>query len=109
MQAQQARQLYPIRLDIDVPASNSRFFAIPIVGAFVRFVILIPHFVILWALGAVVSILQLILWIPVLFGGKYPTWGYEIVGGYVRWYTLVLAYLFGLTDRYPPFSLSGKP
>lgn len=109
MQAQQTQPLYPVRLEIDIPASNSRFWAIPLIGLLVKLFILIPHYVVLWALGIVVGTLQLVLWIPVLFGGKYPDWGYQLVGGYVRWSALVTAYLFGLTDRYPPFSLSGRP
>ena len=52
-----------------------------------------------------VMLTQLFLWIPVLFGGHYPKWGYGFVGGYVRWTTRVTAYHFGLTDAYPPFTL----
>ncbi len=86
--------------------SYSKFWAIPIVGIVVKEIILIPHIIILYILTYVVGIVQLVTWIPVLFGGKYPLWGYQLVGGYIRWSARVLAYGLGLTDLYPPFSLS---
>ena len=61
---------------------------------------------ILYALSIIVYLLQLILWIPVLFTGQYPSWGRDLVGGFVRWSTRIYAYIFGLTDEYPPFQLS---
>ena len=91
---------------IESQQSYSKFWAIPIVGAVVKEVILIPHLIILYILTYVVGIVQLVTWIPVLFGGKYPLWGYQLVGGYIRWSARVLAYALGLSDTYPPFSLS---
>jgi hypothetical protein len=84
----------------------SKFWAIPIVGISVKYIILIPHLIILNVLGLVVALLQLVTWIPVLFGGKYPLWGYQLVGGTIRWSARVMAYGLGLTDQYPPFSLA---
>ncbi|MFI5269863.1 MAG: DUF4389 domain-containing protein, partial [Chloroflexota bacterium] len=78
--------------------------AVPLLGLLVKLVILIPHLIILSVLGSVLYVVVLVLWIPALFGGHYPTWGYQLVGGTIRWSTRVLAYLDGLTDRYPPFS-----
>ena len=89
----------------DPDASGSRLFAIPLLGFVLRTVLLIPHIVALYAVGAVVGILQIGLWVPVLLGGSYPDVGHSFVGGYLRWSTRVSAYFFGLTDAYPPFSL----
>lgn len=97
---------YPVQVAFQVPPRSHRFWAIPIVGLVVKLIILIPHLIILYALGAVVGVLQLILWAFVLFGGKYPEWGYTLVGGYIRWTTRVAAFLFGLNDLYPPFQLA---
>lgn len=87
------------------PAYN-RFWAIPLVGATVKYIILIPHLIMLYVLGIVVSLINLVTWIPVISGGRYPLWGYQLVGGWIRWSARVMAYWFGLTDQYPPFSLS---
>ncbi len=87
-----------------VPASN-RFYAIPAVGILVKYIILIPHFIVLYVLALVVGVLVLVTWIPVLFTGQYPDWGRDLVGGHLRWTVRVFAFLLGLTDSYPPFRL----
>ena len=84
---------YPIVLGTGKPVSVNRFWAIPIVGFFVKLIILIPHFIMLYVLGIVVGICQLVIWIPVLFAGSYPRWAYQLVSGYVLWTTRVNAYL----------------
>jgi hypothetical protein len=86
--------------------SSNRFWAIPIIGCLVKLVILIPHFLVLYVLGAVSALMLYVSWIPVLFTGRYPTWGSNLFGGTIRWTARVYAYLFGITDVYPPFSLS---
>jgi hypothetical protein len=91
---------------IEPQQTYSKFYAIPIVGILVKEIILIPHLIILGILGYVVELVQLVTWIPVLFGGKYPLWGYQLVGGYIRWSARVMAYFLGLSDQYPPFSLA---
>ena len=93
-------------VSIDRPQSSSRFFAIPVVGFFVKYIILIPHFIVLYVLGLVVGVCQLVIWIPVLFTGSYPDWAFGLVAGTTLWSVRVYSYLLGLTDRYPPFSFS---
>lgn len=88
------------------PEFSSRFFAIPLLGIFVKMIILIPHFIVLYVLGIVVALCQLVIWIPVLFTGSYPNWAYQLVSGYILWATRVYAYVLGLTDSYPPFAFS---
>jgi hypothetical protein len=89
-----------------VAESNNKLWAIPVVGLLIKEIILIPHFICLAVLTFVVRLLQLVTWIPVLFGGQYPDWGMSLVGGTLRWATRVFAYLLGLTDVYPPFQLA---
>jgi hypothetical protein len=71
----------------------------------VRLLLLIPHLIVITLLTVLVTALQFVLWVPVLLVGRYPKWGYYLVGGYVRWSTRLNAYLYGLTDAYPPFQL----
>ncbi len=96
---------YPIHVAFVHPQSSNRFWAIPIVGIVVKYIILIPHLIVLSILAFVVEVLQLVIWIPVLFGGRYPDWALDLVGGTLLWGTRVQAYFLGLTDEYPPFSL----
>lgn len=93
-------------IEIPRPETSSRFFAIPVVGAFVKYIILIPHFIVLYVLSLVVGLCQLVIWIPVLFTGQYPQWAYQLVAGTTLWAMRVYAYFLGLTDAYPPFSFS---
>jgi uncharacterized protein DUF4389 len=96
---------YPITFSTAAPLNPSRFWAIPIIGIFVKFIILIPHFIILYFLGIVVGLAQLVIWIFVLFGGRYPDWGFAITAGSVRWIIRIQAYVYGLSDAYPAFSM----
>jgi Domain of unknown function (DUF4389) len=97
--------MYPIQVEIPAQPQYNRFFAFPLIGGFARWILLIPHFIVLFALGFLVGILQLVLWIPVLFTGRYPDWGRLFVGGYIRYQARMTAYWYGLTDLYPPFQL----
>lgn len=96
---------YPVRVTFQRQQSYNRGWAIPVVGLFVKMILIIPHSIILYALGIVVGCLQLVLWVPVLFTGSYPSWGYQLVGGYVRWTLRTAAYIYGLADAYPPFQM----
>jgi len=96
---------FPAQVTFERPTESSRFYAIPILGGVVRYVLMIPHFVILIVLLAVSLLFNLVAWIPVLFAGKYPSWNYSIQSGLIRRYTRVFGFLYGLTDKYPPFGL----
>jgi hypothetical protein len=96
---------YPVSVLYERPPHNSRFFAIPLIGILARIILLIPHLIVVYILGIVIYITQLFLWLIVLLTGHYPRWGYSLIGGYIRWYTRLMAYFFGLTDKYPPFRL----
>jgi hypothetical protein len=98
---------YPVRVSYQIPAASNRLWAIPALGFLAKAIILIPHLIVLYALGIVVGVLQLVTWFPVLFSRSYPSWGYEMVTGYLRWYNRVGSYLLGLNDQYPPFQMGG--
>ena len=98
-------QAYDVQVEFTVPAEHNRLWAVPVLGIVVKLIILIPHLILLYVLGIVATVLALVTWIPVLFGGHYPSWGYDVIGGTLRWGANFSAYLYGLTDRYPPFRL----
>lgn len=100
---------YSIHLQCRPNAGPNPFYALPFLGMGVKLVMLVPHFIVLELLALWVGLLQLVLWIPVLFKGHYPDLGYQHVGGFLRWSARVYAFLFGLTDRYPPFTTQSEP
>jgi hypothetical protein len=94
-----------VRVRIDEDQRINRFWGIPILGFLVRYIILIPHILILWILGIIVWFLLWFAWIPVLIYGRQADLIYTLVGGFVRWQTRVSAYLLLLSGQYPPFRL----
>lgn len=73
----------------------------------VKWLLAIPHFLVLVVLsvGAIVAVG--IAWFAILFTGRYPRKLFDYVVGVGRWWLRVQAYaLLLITDRYPPFSLT---
>jgi hypothetical protein len=73
----------------------------------VKWLLAIPHFVVLFFLSVAVFFAVLFAWVAILFTGRYPRGVFDFVVGVGRWWLRVEAYAILLvTDRYPPFSLS---
>ena len=73
----------------------------------VKWLLAIPHYIVLAVLGLVAIIAVVIAWFAILFTGRYPRALFDYVVGVTRWALRVQAYAFLLvTDRYPPFSLT---
>ena len=73
----------------------------------VKWLLTIPHFIILAVLWIALFIAVLISWVSILFTGRYPVGLFDFVIGVMRWSNRVNAYAFLLTtDVYPPFRLS---
>jgi hypothetical protein len=72
----------------------------------VKWLLAIPHYIVLAFLAIGVFFAVVIAWFAILFTGRYPRGLFDFVVGFGRWSTRVQAYAFILvTDRYPPFSL----
>jgi hypothetical protein len=73
----------------------------------VKWLLAIPHYIVLFALGIAALVALIIAWFAILFTGRYPQGLFHFVEGVFRWSNRVVAYAIILvTDRYPPFSLS---
>jgi hypothetical protein len=91
---------YPVTLEIDYDDDLSRWMI------FVKWLLAIPHFIVLLVLEVVASVMVIIAFFAILFTGRYPRGLFDFVVGTIRWYWRVNAYaLLLMTDRYPPFSL----
>ncbi len=97
---------YPVRLEADYPAQSSRLLAL--CGAlffFPKIVLAVPHLFVLYFLGLAAGIVIFVGYWVVLFTGQYPRGMYDFALGVLRWQIRVNAWLIGLTDEYPPFTL----
>ena len=73
----------------------------------VKWILAIPHYVVLVFLGIAAFFVVVFAWFAILFTGRYPRGAFDFVVGVTRWYNRVLGYAFALvTDQYPPFRLS---
>jgi hypothetical protein len=73
----------------------------------VKWLLAIPHYVVLFLLWLVAIPVVVIAWFAILFTGAYPRSLFNYVVGVLRWSNRVNGYAFSLiTDQYPPFSLS---
>lgn len=92
-----------VHLDVDYPNVErdlSRWLPL------VKWLLAIPHYIILAVLAVGVVFAVLIAWFAILLTGRYPRPLFDYVVGVGRWALRVQAYASLLvTDRYPPFSL----
>jgi hypothetical protein len=73
----------------------------------VKWLLAVPHYVVLVLLAIAASVCVIIAWFAILFTGRYPRSLFDFIVGVFRWWLRVTAYAFLLTtDRYPPFSVS---
>lgn len=72
----------------------------------VKWLLAIPHVVVLAPLGLFQVVAVFLAWVAILFTGVYPRGLFDFAQGVMRWSLRVFAYaLLMVTDRYPPFSL----
>ncbi len=88
----------PTQFDVEYPDELSRLLI------FFKWLLAIPHLIILYALGAVQAVITIIAFFAILFTTRYPEGLFKIAVGVMRWQANVYAYILLLRDDYPPFS-----
>jgi hypothetical protein len=96
---------YPVTLTGDLSSPPSRW------QWLFKWLLGIPHFIILSFLGIAAAFVTFIAFFAILFTGKYPKSLFDFMAGYWRWGWRVGFYSYDVlgTDKYPPFTLDKAP
>ncbi len=76
---------------------------------FVKWLLLLPHLLVLWVLQIVVSIVSFIAFFAILITGRYPKELWDISLSILRWHVRVSVYAALMRDEYPPFGDQSYP
>ena len=95
---------YPINLEADYPQAGIANWR-----PLVQWLLVIPHFFVLFfvAIGAYFAFIG--VWFSVLFTRRYPPGIFNFIAGALRWGNRVTGYNYVMTEEYPPFSLDEAP
>jgi Domain of unknown function (DUF4389) len=94
---------YPAVLEIDQPEHVANW------RPLVHWLLVIPHWIVLYVLGIVAEVVSIVAWFAILFTGKMPDGLANLIALYIRYSNRVTAYAQFMREEYPPFSFDSVP
>ncbi|MEA2191490.1 MAG: hypothetical protein QOI73_1611 [Solirubrobacteraceae bacterium] len=76
---------------------------------FFRIIMVIPHLIMSLFYGIAAGVVVFLAWFAIVVTGRYPAGMYEFVAGYLRYSARLNAYMYLVTDEYPPFDGAEHP
>jgi uncharacterized protein DUF4389 len=89
-----------LKYDVPYPGELSRWLI------FVKWLLVIPHLIVLAFLGLAMAVTTFIAWFAILITGNYPEGLWSFAKMVLIWQARVSAYTGLMRDEYPPFSTS---
>jgi hypothetical protein len=94
---------YPAGFEISYPEELNRWLPL------VKWLLVIPHFIVLLFVGIGAFFVAIYAFFAVLFTGRWPRGAFDYMVGTFRWAYRVVAYYHLMVDPYPPFSMADDP
>jgi hypothetical protein len=88
---------FPLQLDLDAPDTIARW------RPLVHWLLAIPQWIVLYALGLVEGVVWILSFFAILFTGKMPESFFGLITLTHRYQWRVLTYVFFMRESYPPF------
>lgn len=88
---------YPVTVSLDAPLEVQRW------RPLVHWLLAVPHYVVLWALGVVRGVLQFLSIFTILFTKKIPPAFFDLIVMTMRYQWRVGSYVLFMRESYPPF------
>jgi hypothetical protein len=97
------KKIYP-EISIKLIKNPSRFYAIPLLGYVIKFIIVVPVLIYLLILNIINFFVWIINSFYILFTGTYWKFAYDFNLGLIRLGAKISFFFYGMTDTYPGFS-----
>jgi hypothetical protein len=95
--------VYPIQLDLEAPLEVARW------RPLVHWILVFPHWLVLYVLQAVLGVLGLVSWFAILFTGKIPQGMFDFMAMIMRYQWRTYSYIAFMREPYPPFDFTSSP
>ena len=91
---------YPVQLDLEAPLEVARW------RPLVHWLLVIPHWIVLYILTLVLGVLAFVSWFAILFTGNIPQGMFDFMATVLRYQWRTYTYMGFMRESYPPFEFT---